>query len=82
MQSQFYSTRKRAVNLTLSEGLVAQAKSCTDNLSATTELLLTEFVAAHKNSELGRRQMADASAELWNSFLSDHGSFAEEYCKL
>ena len=36
------STRKRPVNLTLSEDLVTEAKGVTDNLSAVVETLLGE----------------------------------------
>lgn len=73
------ASRKRPVNLTLNEALVAQAKTYTDNLSATMERLLAEFVAAQQKANANRRQLADACAEEWNDFTSDHGSFADEY---
>ena len=40
------AARKRPVNLTLSEALVTQARAYTDNLSATMEMLLADYVAA------------------------------------
>ena len=82
MQSTISTSRKRPVNLTLNEGLVTQAKSYTNNLSATMEMLLAEYIAAQQKSQLNRRQLADACAEEWNIFLTDHGSFAEEYNRL
>ena len=82
MQSTISTSRKRAVNLTLNAGLVTQAKSYTNNLSATMEMLLAEYIAAQQKSQLTRRQLADACAEEWNNFLTDHGSFAEEYNRL
>ncbi len=82
MQTNVPTSRKRPVNLTLSERLVTQAKSYTNNLSATMEVLLAEYVAVQQKSHLSRRQTADACAEEWNNFLTDHASFAEEYNRL
>ncbi|WP_372826922.1 type II toxin-antitoxin system CcdA family antitoxin [Polaromonas sp.] len=82
MQTNASTSRRRPVNLTLTEGLVTQAKSYTNNLSATVEILLAEYVAAQQKSQQSRRQLADACAEEWNDFLTDHGSFAEEYNRL
>jgi len=73
------TSRKRPVNLTLNEALVAQAKTYTNNLSATMEGLLAQYIAAQQKASANRREMADASSEEWNAFASDHGSFAEEY---
>ena len=39
--------KKRAVNLTLNEALVTQAKQFTGNLSSTVETLLVEIGRAH-----------------------------------
>ena len=76
------STRKRPVNLTLSEGLVAQAKNYTDNLSATMESLLADFVASQRQAGLTHRQMADACAADWNAVHAAVGSFADEHSTL
>ena len=40
----FNQSRKRAVNLTLNEALVTQAKKMTSNLSGVVEQLLTDYV--------------------------------------
>jgi post-segregation antitoxin (ccd killing protein) len=74
--------RKRAVNLTLSEGLVAQAKTYTNNLSATMEALLAEFVVAQHKAHLHRQQAADDCAEAWNALNASIGSFADEHSTL
>ncbi|MGK2914751.1 MAG: type II toxin-antitoxin system CcdA family antitoxin, partial [Porticoccaceae bacterium] len=42
--------RKRAVNLTLNEDLVSQAKAMTTNLSGVVEQLLAEYVQKQHNA--------------------------------
>ena len=74
--------RKRAVNLTLNEGLVAQAKTYTSNLSATIEALLADYVAEQQQSRGSRQQAADACAQDWNAVHSAIGSFADEHSTL
>ncbi len=76
------SSPKRPVNLTLSEGLVAQAKTYTSNLSATMESLLAEFVAAQQQAQRSRQQVADACAADWNALHAAVGSFADEHSTL
>ena len=75
-------SRKRAVNLTLNEGLVAQAKTYTKNLSATMETLLAEFVVAQQKAQLHRQQAADVCADDWNALNASMGSFADEHSTL
>jgi post-segregation antitoxin (ccd killing protein) len=70
------------VNLTLSEGLVAQARTYTDNLSATMESLLAEFVATQQQAQLTRQQTADACVADWNAVHTAMGSFADEHSTL
>jgi antitoxin CcdA len=72
------ATRKRAVNLTLNEGLVAQAKTDTSNLSATMEVLLTTYVAQQQQTRLTRQQLAAAAVFDWNALHASVGSFADE----
>jgi post-segregation antitoxin (ccd killing protein) len=74
--------RKRAVNLTLNEGLVAQAKTYTSNLSATMEDLLAAFVAQQQQTRLTRQQQADAASTDWNAVHAALGSFADEHSTL
>jgi len=74
--------RKRPVNLTLNESLVAQAKTYTSNLSATMELLLAEFVSQQQQAQHGRQQLADACVADWNAVHASVGSFADEHVSL
>ena len=76
------NARKRAVNLTLNEGLVVQAKTYTSNLSATMEELLTAYVAQQQQARLTRQQQADAAAMDWNAVHASIGSFADEHSTL
>jgi antitoxin CcdA len=76
------SMRKRAVNLTLNEGLVMQAKTYTNNLSATMEDLLAAYVAQQQQTRLTRQQQADATSMDWNAVHASVGSFADEHCTL
>jgi antitoxin CcdA len=74
--------RKRPVNLSLNEVLVNEAKQFTDNLSATIEGLMAQFVQT-KQSELSSRQSAANNlADGWNSVLAKQGSFADEHSTL
>ena len=76
------SARKRPVNLTLNEALVAQAKAYTSNLSATMESLLTEFVTSQQQAQRSRQQVADTCAADWNAVHAVVGSFADEHSTL
>ena len=75
-------SRKRAVNLTLNEALVAQAKTYTGNLSATIEELLAGFVAEQTHARLAHQQQAIESADFWNAVSNAQGSFADEHSTL
>jgi antitoxin CcdA len=74
--------RKRAVNLTLNEDLVAQAKVYTHNLSATMEGLLAAYVATQQQQRQDRQRQADACAAAWNGLHAQVGSFADEHVNL
>jgi antitoxin CcdA len=76
------ASRKRPVNLTLSEGLVADLKSYTSNLSATAEELLSAYVVEQKLARLNRQQEADQAVAGWNALHADVGSFADEHSTL
>ena len=76
------SSGKRAVNLTLNEGLVAQARTYTSNLSATMETLLTEYVRRQQDLQMTRQQQADACAAEWQWVHEAVGSFADEHSTL
>jgi antitoxin CcdA len=76
------TARKRPVNLTLSDSLVAEAKNHTSNLSATVEELLAAYVVERQQARKGRQQLADATAADWNAVHDKVGSFADEHSTL
>lgn len=82
MQVNPQGIRKRPVNLTLNEALVAQAKTYTPNLSATMESLLAEFVARQQRERNERQRAADDCADGWNAVHAALGSFADEHSTL
>ncbi|MDD2775933.1 MAG: type II toxin-antitoxin system CcdA family antitoxin [Gallionella sp.] len=76
------SIRKRAVNLTLNEDIVAQAKALTPNLSAIVEKLLSNYITQIQHEQLSRQAQATLVASMWNGFNERSGSFADEYSTL
>ena len=74
--------RQSTVSLTLNEALLTQAKGFTNNLAATLESLLADFVAAQQNEPHQRQQLADACSEHWNAVHDAIGSFADEHSTL
>jgi antitoxin CcdA len=82
METRVASTRKRPVNLTINESLVVQAKAYTNNLSATMESLLAEFVVNQQSAQRNRQRVADACAADWNAVHAAVGSFADEHSTL
>lgn len=82
MESNVASPRKRPVNLTINDALVTQAKAYTNNLSATMESLLADFVATQQSAQRDRQHAADACADDWNAVSAAIGSFADEHSTL
>ena len=82
MYASFAIERKRPVNLSLTEGLVAQAKTYTSNLSATIDGLLASYVASQQQAQRSRQQLADKCAADWNAVHAKVGSFADEHSTL
>lgn len=76
------ASRKRPVNLTLSEDLVSQAKSLTDNLSGVVESLLSDFVSRERRERMQKSKAVEAAVASWNNFNSRSGSIADEYSTL
>jgi antitoxin CcdA len=75
--------RKRAVNLTLNEALVHEARALTGNLSATVDALLAEYVARERAARQERQQVADAVCSDWNAVLeAGGGSYADAHLTL
>ena len=82
MKTSHRDTRKRAVNLTLNEDLVQEAKVMTDNLSGVVESLLSEFVAQGRKQRLAEAKALQAAILMWNEFNAKSGSIADEYSSL
>jgi antitoxin CcdA len=74
--------RKRPVNLTLNEDLVAQARKLTDNLSGVIEALLSDFLKAEMQRRAAEVERVRATIEVWNRFAEQHGSFADDHSTL
>lgn len=74
--------RKRAVNLTLNEDLVLQAREMTDNLSAVVESLLADFVEHERQQRFAKAKTVEATIATWNDFNTQLGSFADEHSTL
>ena len=76
------SARKRPVNLSLNEDLVAQARELTDNLSGVVEHLLTDYVERSGQDREQRARAVRETVGAWNVFAAEHGSLADEYSPL
>jgi antitoxin CcdA len=76
------AARKRPVNLTLSEELVAEVKGITRNLSGVVESLLADFVTKERERRVGVVEEARATVALWNEFGERNGSFADDHSTL
>ena len=76
------AARKRPVNLTLREDLVAEVKGVTDNLSGVVESLLVDFLAQERKRRTDVAEEARATVALWNEFDDRAGSFADEHSTL
>ncbi|MDP2828813.1 MAG: type II toxin-antitoxin system CcdA family antitoxin [Sulfuricellaceae bacterium] len=73
---------KRPFNLLLNDSTVKQARSFTNNLSATVDALLADYVAKQNEQRLAKQNQGDAIAEAWNTFHTAHGSFADDFSTL
>lgn len=76
------AARKRPVNLTLNEDLVAQARAVTDNLSSVVESLLADYLAQERQRHAKQASDCAAAAAMWNEFGEKNGWFADEYSTL
>jgi antitoxin CcdA len=74
--------RKRAVNLTLNEDLLAHVREMTDNLSSVVESLLAEYLAKKRQERAARINIVESTVAMWNQFADEHGSFADEHSTL
>ncbi len=74
--------RKRAVNLTLNEDLLAHVRKVTPNLSGVVESLLAEYLAKECQRRAAQAKIVESTVALWNQFADQNGSFADEHSTL
>ena len=74
--------RKRAVNLTLNEDLLAHVREVTENLSGVVESLLAEYLIRERQRRAAQAKVVESTVALWNQFADDHGSFADDHSTL
>ena len=74
--------RKRPVNLTLNEDLLAQARELTGNLSNLVETLLAGYVQEERRQRAEKTKSLRATVTAWNAFNARAGSFADEHSTL
>ena len=73
---------KRPFNLTLNENTVEQARRYTNNLSATVDGLLSEFIAKKAQAREDKLQLYAKISDAWNRFDELYGTFGSEYSPL
>lgn len=73
---------RRAVNLSLSEGVVHRARRLTGNLSEQVERLLEGWVEEEEARRAEAERSLDRAVEGWNAFGDRVGSFADEHSTL
>ena len=76
------SARKRPVNLTLNEDLVARARDLTGNLSGLVEQFLVDFVERAGQDEQARARGIATTVAAWNAHGAKYGSITDEYSPL
>jgi antitoxin CcdA len=74
--------RKRPVNLTLNEDLLAHVREVTDNLSSVVESLLAEYLATKRRELAAKVKVVESTVTMWNQFADEHGSFADDHSTL
>lgn len=73
---------KKAVNMTLSEDLVRDARALTSNLSETVEQLLAGYVDAEYRRRAERERLIDETIEMATAHYAEHGLWGEEFSNL
>jgi antitoxin CcdA len=76
------NARKRAVNLTLNEDLLAHVREVTDNLSSVVESLLAEYLSRERQRRAAQVEIVKSTVALWNEFDTENGSFADDHSTL
>jgi antitoxin CcdA len=73
---------KKAVNMTLSEDLVLEARRHTQNLSETVEQLLGEYIEAERARHNEKERRISATVAMLNAMYDKDGGLGEEFSPL
>jgi len=73
------SARKRRINLTLNEDLVARARGLTGNLSGVVEQLLVDYLERSGQDKDERARAVADTVAVWNEHGEKFGSIADDY---
>jgi antitoxin CcdA len=73
---------KRAINVSLNDDLVRQARAYTRNLSGTIEDLLGAFVAREQERRRAEDAAVDRIIDGFNAFHREHGLLSDEFSAL
>jgi post-segregation antitoxin (ccd killing protein) len=73
---------KKAVNMTLSEDLVREARRLTGNLSETVERLLCNFVEQERTRLEDKEHRIDTTIKALNDHDEKYGVWGDEYSTL
>lgn len=74
--------KKRAVNLTLNEDLLANIREVAPNLSSVVESLLADYLLRERHRRAAQAKIVESTVALWNKFADDQGSFADDHSTL
>ena len=74
--------KKRAVNLTLNEDLLANVREVAPNLSSVVESLLADYLMRERQQRAAQAKIVESTVALWNKFADDQGSFADDHSTL
>lgn len=70
---------KRAINVTLNDDLVRQASAYSQDLSATLESLLDDFVTREHERRRDKDAALDRVIAAFNAFHAEHGLLSDEF---
>ena len=73
---------KRAINVTLNDDLVRQARRYTRNLSGTLEDLLGDFITRERARRRDEDAVLDRVIGALNAFHAEHGLLSDEFSGL
>ena len=73
-------SRKRPVNLTLSEDLVVQVRGLTNNLSGVVEFLLADYVEHERKQRFAKATTVDATAARVKVVVASAMTCRSPYC--